>query len=158
VSKRKTFRIDSNLQEFMESGVAVIVGTGDLDGRPHVVYGWGPRARNGGKVVDVFLDTLRAEQTLADLELNGRIAMTLGEPVSYRSVQIKGNFIETAPPTPEDEAWVERHRADFSTTTALIGDPPTITANLWLDEVVRVSFAPEQAFDQTPGPDAGKPL
>jgi hypothetical protein len=30
--------------------------------------------------------------------------------------------------------------------------------NLWLDEVVRVTFAPEAAFNQTPGPEAGKRL
>jgi hypothetical protein len=29
---------------------------------------------------------------------------------------------------------------------------------IWLEEVIRLSFTAEQAFDQTPGPNAGQPL
>jgi hypothetical protein len=152
------YKIDKALKEFVESGVAVLVGTGDDAGKPHVAYGWGPRVRAGGATIDVFVDSLRAGQTLANLRANGRIAVTVAHPVSVRSVQFKGRVRDQGQPDERDNAWVAKQREEFVVSTALIGDAPATIRNLWLDDVVRISFAVEQAFDQTPGPEAGKPL
>jgi hypothetical protein len=152
------FRIKADLKELLESGVVVIVGTGDSDAGPCCAYGWAPRVEADGTTVDVFLDAERADQTVANLKANGRIAVTVADPVSYRSVQLKGTFRDTAPPDEADKAWVQGQREAFLTVTTLIGDPPGVVRNLWLDDVVRVTFAPEAAFDQTPGPEAGKRL
>jgi Pyridoxamine 5'-phosphate oxidase len=152
------FRIDADLREFIESGVAGLVGTGDGEARPSCVYGWAARVGADGATVDVFIDTDRAERTIANLRSNGRIALTLADPVSYRSVQLKGTFREAAAADDAERAWVQSHREAFLTITTLIGDPPAVVRNLWLDDVMRVTFAPEAAFDQTPGPGAGKPL
>ena len=152
------YKIDAELKEFIESGVACLVGTGNAEGRPHVVYGWGPRVRAGGAEVDVFIDAPRSATALSDLRENPRIALTLAHPVSYRSVQLKGSFRSTQEPDDEDLARVQAHRDAFLVTTTLVGDPPNTITNLWMEEVVRVSFAVERAFDQTPGPEAGKPL
>lgn len=153
-----TYRISEQVKEFVESGVGALVGTGDARGRPHVVYGWAPRVAADGTTVDVFLDAARADPTLANLRENGRFAMTMADPVTYRALQLKGTFRESGPPDEADRAWVQRQRAAFLTVTSLIGDPPAVVRNLWMDEVVRVAFAVERAFNQTPGPDAGKPL
>lgn len=151
------FRIDAALKELIESGVGVLVGTGNDAGAPHVAYGWGPRVGKNG-MVDVFVDSLRAGQTLANLRANGRIAVTIAHPVTVRSVQLKGLMRDHGEATERDNAWVRRHREDFVVATSLIGDPPAAIRNLWLDDVVRISFTVDSAFDQTPGPEAGKPL
>jgi hypothetical protein len=151
------FRIDDSLKEFIESGVATLIGTGDSGGRPHVAYGWAPRVTEEG-TVEVFVDAARAERTLANLEANGRIAVTVAHPVSVRSVQLKGRFRESGPPNPADKEYVQQRREDMVTSTSLIGDPPDIIRALWLEDVVRLSFTVDQAFDQTPGPNAGQPL
>ena len=152
------FTIDSDLKQIVESGVAVLVGTGDAQHRPHVTYGWGPRVREDGSTIDVFLDEPRAAQTLANARANRRVAMTIADPISVRSVQFKGAFIDDGAATDEDIAWVQRHREAFVVSTSLIGDPPQIIRRMWMDEVVRVSFRVEAAFDQSPGPNAGRPL
>jgi hypothetical protein len=152
------YRINAELKEFIESGVAVIVATGSAEGRPHVRYAWGPRVHEDGSTVDVFLDAARAETTLTNLRDNGRIAMTVAHPVNYRSAQFKGLFRGEGDPGEDDLVWVERGREAFLVSTSLVGDPPESIRNLWLPEVVRVTFSVEQAFDQTPGPDAGRPL
>jgi hypothetical protein len=152
------YQIDDNLKEFVHSGVAAIVATGDSRRRPHVKMGWSPRVHDDGQTVDVFLDAARASQTLANLRENGRIAMTVVHPVSVRSVQFKGTFRGEGSPSGDDDQWVQRGREEFSVSTALVGDPPEVIRNLWLPDVVRISFVVEQAFDQTPGPEAGKPL
>jgi hypothetical protein len=151
------FRIDDSLKEFIESGVATLVGTGDPSGRPHVAYGWAPRVKDE-TTVEVFLDAARAETTLANLEANGRIAVTVAHPVSVRSVQLKGRFREAGPPEAGDNEYVQQRREDLVTSTSLIGDPPDVIRAIWLEEVIRLSFTAEQAFDQTPGPNAGQPL
>lgn len=152
------FKIDPDLKEFVESGVAVLVGTGDAQRRPHVTYGWGPRVREDGTSIDVFIDEARSAQTLANARAGGRVAMTIADPVSVRSVQFKGTFIEAGEATDEDVSWVKRHREAFVVSTSLVADPPAIIRGLWMEDVVRLSFRAEMAFDQTPGPNAGKPL
>ena len=150
--------IDADLKSFIESGVAVLLGTGDADRRPHVVLAWGPRVHAGGGAVDVFVDTVRAGQTISNARTTGHIALTVADPVSYRSIQIKGTYRDSAEGNADDLAWVRRHHDAFHVTTALVGDPPETIANLWTNDVTRLTLNVERAFDQTPGPDAGKPL
>ena len=71
---------------------------------------------------------------------------------------MKGPLLETGEPTEAERAWVTRQRDAMTVSTSLIGDPPHIIRNLWMDDVVRIDFQAERAFDQTPGPNAGRPL
>jgi hypothetical protein len=150
--------IDAELKEFLESGLPAIVGSGDAGGRPHIVPGWSPRVVDANGVVDVFLDAARAERTLANLKATGRIAVTVVEPVSARSLQLKGTFRDSGDPDEAGRAWVQQGREAFLATASLVGDPPAVIESMWMDETVRVTFEVEQAFDQTPGPGAGKAL
>lgn len=153
-----TFKIDDRLKEFIESPVAVVVGTGDDSGRPHVTNGWGPRVLDDRCTVDLFLDIERAFFTLQDLQANGRIAMTIADPVSYRSAQFKGKFRHSRAVTDDDREWVQKHREAFAAAIAIIGDPNAVIGTLWMDPITHISFTVERAFDQTPGPEAGRPL
>jgi predicted pyridoxine 5'-phosphate oxidase superfamily flavin-nucleotide-binding protein len=151
------YRIDDSLKEFLESQVAAQAGTADTSGRPSIVNAWGPRVNPDG-TVSVFFDTRRAGQPLANLATNPRIADVFGDQISYRSVQLKGRWLATAAATDAEYAWVQRHRELFASATVLVGDSPDSVRNTWGEEVTRVDFAPESAFDQTPGPNAGVPL
>jgi hypothetical protein len=146
------------MKEFVHSGVAVLVSTGDAERRPQIMYGWGPRVRDDGRTVDVFIERERAGCILANAEATGRIAMTVAMPVDHRSYQFKGAFIGTGDATDADREWVQNHRDAFVVTTSLVGDPPEAIRGLWMEDVVRISFTVERAFNQTPGPLAGQPL
>lgn len=149
--------VDDDLKDLLESGVAVIVGTADATLRPHVHPGWGPRLLEDRRTIQLFLETARAAQALSDLAERDRVAVTIADPVSYRSVQFKGRYTGNAPATPEDEIWVQRHRDAFGSSTALIGDSPTAIRNVWMNgTILRIDFEVEAAFDQTPGPHAGR--
>ena len=153
------FQISADLKGLIESGVAVLVASGDAGRRPHVVLGWGPRVRSDRSTIDVFLDAPRSAQTLSNAAGNGHIAMTVADPVSYRSAQFKGCFVESAEASADDVAWVGSRREAFVVSTSLIGDPPEAIRGMWMDAgLVRLTFRVERAFDQTPGPGAGKPL
>ncbi|MEZ4554299.1 MAG: pyridoxamine 5'-phosphate oxidase family protein [Dehalococcoidia bacterium] len=151
--------VSEELRELIESGVAVSVATADVSGRPHLNTAWGPRVSPDGATASVFIDRARSQFTLEDVDTTKRIAMTVGDPVSYRSIQLKGTATGVVlEPDGDDRDWVRLHREAFMVSAALVGDPPALLRNLWTEDVVRIDFAIEQAFDQTPGPDAGRPL
>ena len=152
------YSVDDELKDFLESGVACVVGTANDAGRPHVTNGWGFRVCKTRDSASVFLDTLRSETALKDLEETGLIALTVASPVSYRSVQLKGRWTAIAEAGADDLAWVQKHRDAFASEAALVGDPPEAVRNSWMTEVFRVDFTIERAYDQTPGPRAGQPL
>ncbi len=152
------FRVDEPLKDFIESGLAGIVGTASKAGLPHVTYGWSPRVQPGGVAIDVFIDQPRAEMALADIAENGHIALTLADPVSYRSVQLKGKVVDSTAECGDDETWLRNGREAFLVRATLIGDDPRSLRDRWFDDVVRITFNVDAAFDQTPGPTAGQPL
>lgn len=85
-------------------------------------------------------------------------------PISYKTVQLKGQCIRTADPSRADLAVVARHREAFGCLNKRIGFPRQQSEVFWRRELetspllIKLHFVPEQIFDQTPGPDAGAPL
>lgn len=151
------FEIDDGLREFIEAGVACQLATADLDGRPQAGYAWGPRVNTDGTLT-IFLETQRAAKRLANLMLNPKLAVIFADPVSYRSAQLKGVWLATSAASEEDRAWVRRHREMFSSNVVLIGESADAVRNMHMADIVRLDLRVEAAFDQTPGPGAGRPL
>ena len=153
------YEIDDSLKEFIESPVAAVLGTASAAGRPHVTYCWGPVVGEDHRSVAFHVNESVAAEALADIVETGRIALTVADPITYRSVQLKGHCLGTRMATPEDEAIVQRHFESFLSVTSVIGDPPGSIRNLKRAEPLRrFILQVEAAFDQTPGPDAGRPL
>ncbi|MCC7365045.1 MAG: pyridoxamine 5'-phosphate oxidase family protein [Dehalococcoidia bacterium] len=152
------YRVDDDIKELAEGAVAAAVGSASADGVPQHIPGWGLRIRDDRISADIFIDAPRAADVLANLRETGRIAVTFGSPVTYQSIQFKGMFVECAEPTPEECAWVEQQREAVASSLAIVGDSIDRMRNLWMSEILRVRFTIERAFDQTPGPAAGKPL
>jgi hypothetical protein len=153
------YEISGDLLELLQGGIASVVGTADGDNRPHVSAGWGTSAAGDGRTLSTYIEVARCQQALADVAETGRMAITVASPISYRSVQFKGRCVATRLATPEEEAQVTAGADLFLSTVALIGDPPQATRNLKMSGPMRrFEIEVEAAFDQTPGPGAGKPL
>ena len=151
------FAIDEELEAFLLGGVACQLATADLEGRPQAGYAWGPRV-NGDGSLSVFLETRRAARRLANLAVNPKVAVIFADPITYRSVQLKGRWLSTSGATEDDQAWVKRHRDMFASNVVLIGEGPEAIRNMYMADIIRIDMRVEAAYDQTPGPDAGKPL
>jgi hypothetical protein len=151
------FQIDEALTAFLHSGIAAQVGSADAHGRPQVVIAWGPRL-NDDQSLSVFVDTARAGKTLANLATNRNVALICADPISYRSVQFKGHWLSASAPNEVERAWVQRHRELFASALALVGDNPEAIRNMWMQDTTRIDFTVDEAYDQTPGPLAGRPL
>jgi hypothetical protein len=149
--------LDVELKTFLESDVAIIVGTCDGDLVPEIVRAFAAQVNGQGAVIQLFVGKAAAAQTLANLLVNRRMAVTFCSPTNYRTVQLKGWFRHIEDARPEDKAIIDRYQEAFVTTVAAYGLNEVIR-NIWGADPIRLSFEPESIFDQTPGPGAGRPL
>jgi hypothetical protein len=109
--------------------------------------------------VTVYLARRQAAQLLRDIEATGRIAAIVSEPATHVTVQLKASSASLRPAAEADRPALERYLLSMEHEIRLVGHPETVTRAMlaWrLDDLVAVTFAPEQVFEQTPGPKAGQ--
>jgi hypothetical protein len=89
------------------------------------------------------------------------IAVVFSEPSTHRTIQLKGADAALEPLAAGDAELAARWTDDFVAGLAALGySGPMVRSFLWCDpaRLVAVSFTPQAAFQQTPGPQAGMPL
>jgi Pyridoxamine 5'-phosphate oxidase len=164
MANRQPTSISDELKALIEGPVSVVVGTRDSRLVPEITRAWGPRVSEDRQRVSLCVPLATSRKTLDNLEANGQIAVVFCLPTNYRTCQVKGRRAKTAELDGTDLAVVERHRDAFSAVTAPLGQPREIIEAFWRAEIetsaklVKVFFVPEQVFDQTPGPGAGRKL
>jgi hypothetical protein len=145
----------------MQRGVSVIVGSRDAALRPSVMRAVGSKVAADGGEITVYLARSQSRQLLQDIAATGHIAVVFSEPATHRTLQLKATRAQLRNAGPEDAPQLERYLASMEREVQRVGFAPEITRAMLahrLEDVVAVSFRPEQAFDQTPGPRAGAPL
>src|SRR5215207_10566017 len=98
-----------DLAQFARRGIVVVVGTRDGELRPEIARGWGPVVAPEATTVTLCVGASRDSNTIANLQHNGAIAMTMGLPTTYQFFQLKGHVTAIANPTAEELARVEAH-------------------------------------------------
>lgn len=146
--------LDSELAAFIESPVMQIVGTADAARRPGIARGVGAWC-TGRDTVDLVLSAWQWPQTIANVEENGRIAVTFSRPSDYVTYQIKG----TASLRPASPAEIERssgYTVSIVSTLMRNGLLPEIIAP-WLTarDAVVATIRISSVYVQTPGAQAG---
>jgi len=142
----------------ISSGVSTIVASHDASGRPSLMRAVGATTTPDGNHITVYLNRPACPQLLADLQATGQIAVVFSEPFSHRAVQVKACRVELRAAGPDDAPVLARYLAGMEHELGRIGFGPNYTRIMLghqLNDVVAVSFRPELAFDQTPGPKAG---
>ena len=95
--------------------------------------------------------------TLANLESNALIAVTLSRPSTYETIQVKGPVGSVEHPSQQDLDRAHDHLDRFITEVALVGVEEGAD-KFFLGDLRTVSFEVESIFNQTPGALAGTPL
>jgi hypothetical protein len=90
------------LATFFEGNGGQYVGTVDADGTPSAGRGWGMRVLPGGSGVRLLVG--HDAETIASLRSTGRVAVTVTDVMTYRSVQLKGRVVAMEPLTAADRA------------------------------------------------------
>jgi hypothetical protein len=154
-------RLPPDAVALIARGVSCIVASRDEQLRPSVVRAVGSRISADGQEITVFLSRPQSRRLLQDLAAGGPVAAVFSQPTTHRTVQVKASQAAQRSVTPEDAADLERCAATLDGELAAIGYGAGLGRRMLAhnsEDVVAVTFRPEQAFDQTPGPQAGARL
>jgi hypothetical protein len=143
------------------SGISAIVASRDARLRPSLMRAVGTDINADGSRITVYLNRPAAVQLLADLEAHGHLAVVFSEPSTHRTVQVKTRTVSLRAARPEDREVLRRYLGAMEWQLSQVDIRPEQTRVMLdhrFEDVVAVSFTPEQAYDQTPGPQAGASL
>ena len=150
-----------DLGDLVRNAVAVVVATRDAELRPEMCRAWGPWLSEDGARLTVCVGAAPGSTMARNLEPGNPVAASLARLTSHTTVQLKGRVMEVGTPTPERLDAVHEHIAGFLVETAEVGVPEAVAQELVgtdLAELLSVTIAIIERFDDTPGPGAGRPL
>jgi len=153
--------IDDEHAAFLTAGVSISVGSRNADHFPNLTRGLGCRIADDRSRLAVFVVAEQSRELLDDIRGNGHVAVVFSQPSTHRTVQLKGvdGAIEVL--GNGDRQCIDGYRRAFTDELGALGYGSLFVQTL-LDgsgsEIVAVSFTPSAAFQQTPGPLAGRPL
>jgi hypothetical protein len=149
-------RID--IAELVGEGVAVIVATRDGELRPELSRAWGPALSEDGERLTVCVEAAPDSAMARNLESGSPAAAFVARLTSHAGVQLKGAIVEVAAPTPDRLDVVTRHVDGFVAEAAGVGVPEPLARSLVGPDLLTVTIAVAERFDETPGPEAGREL
>jgi hypothetical protein len=147
--------MDEDLAHWEQIGVAAVAASRDAQLRPQVVRAWGLKFASDRASATICVGAGRDSQTLANLQDNGAISVTMVIPSTYRMIQMKGRATAIAEPTAEQLARVEAHAAAFADEVMPLGLTAEQARRFVHHELTAVTFSVAEVYDQTPGPGAG---
>jgi hypothetical protein len=150
--------VPGNLVPLLEGLVAVHVATRDADLVPDEVMAAAAHVGPDGRRLTVFLPVATSETSLANLRENGAIAVVMSQPLTHRTVQLKGRAETIRAARDDEREAVERSAAGFDAEVEAFGLPPAAVRRRTKWPCHAVTFAVAEAYEQTPGPRAGEPL
>ena len=158
-SSPRFLQIDDGIRaHIIENTGTILVGTRDTNLAPEITRGWGPTILPDGHTIDVCVSLSAGAKTLDNLRDNDELAVTFHQTVTYKTVQLKGRFLDSGELTPQDWESVERQKSVLTEQAKIHGIPLSIGSRIFTPDLVRIRLVVQQAFEQTPGPGAGDTL
>ncbi len=147
---------------FMSSdAISSAISSRDASNQPSLTKCLAVRVRGDQGMVEVFVDADRSVDLLRDVRAGNPIALVCSEPMSHRTIQVKGVRAEVAPIARDDEQFVAARVEAIVGHIAPLGYPEDglrVYFSFTPGALTRITFAASAAFLQTPGPGAGAPL
>lgn len=153
--------LDAEMADFIQSGLSITVAARGERLVPSIARAVACRVDTARRQVTVLLFADAAAPLLRDIASNGRIAVCFSKPSNDKTVQLKGMDAITVPASAQDLAVAREGLDRFGAEIGQIGWTPEFADALcWRTpgNLLGLRFTPESAFDQTPGPGAGKAL
>ena len=150
--------IPDRIVEVVHGPAFMQIATRSDDLRPTHAWVIGGEVHDDRQTVTVFVAAAASRRTLDNLQRNGRIAFGISL-ATHEAYQLKGTYVSSRPTTDQDRARQEKYRAALFASTLAAGYPEEIARPFTLGFAytpgVAITFRAEEAFLQTPGPDAG---
>ncbi|WP_298011188.1 hypothetical protein [uncultured Aquabacterium sp.] len=150
-----------DLLDYLRIGLSIHLGGRTAQGLPLLNRALALRVESDHRL-SVLLSSPAADTLLDAIREVPQVAVVLCQPTTHRTVQIKGRDAVVSPARPED--WLHRseHKLRFVTEIRPFGFDE-VFASAWLDvdspdRLHAVTFTPYGAWNQSPGPGAGRPI
>lgn len=150
-----------DLTAFNEAGASINLGLADDDGRPMALRAFGLAVL---RVEPLRIRVLVPGRPLAAIRRGPAstgfpIAVTSSAIVLFRSIQLKGTVAELRLATEEEVAAAQVLFDQVVAVLARIeGHPPEAVARMFPADLLACTVEVREAFDQTPGPGAGRAI
>lgn len=145
----------------VETAMSYALSARDADNRPSIAKAAACRISADRQRLTLLVDQQLAADVVRDLRAGSPVAAVFSEPATHRTLQVKGLRAEVAGVTPADREFARQHLdATVAHLVPLGYDEAGIRTYFahQPEQLVAVSFVPVAAFEQTPGPGAGRPL
>jgi len=153
--------LDSVRVDFLTHHVSILVGSCSAERVPSVARAYGCRVAADRRAVTVFLSLAQSERVLQNLRAGGGVTAVFSRPSTHETLQLKGAEAQIAMLEDGDRELMRVYGRSFTDEIAAIGFEEPFASAIMSgaeDEAVAVTFVPNAAFEQTPGPAAGQPL
>jgi hypothetical protein len=160
VATAGAIHLPDEVLDFIQSGVSVIVGVVGPDGRAQAGRALASRVVGDGAIRLMYPDEGNAAIT-ASAQSGGPIAVTYSAPISHRTIQVKAASSRLEQLEPEDRISLEAQVDAFAGVLRALGFPPPFLKSFCDNRsksICVLSFVPQEAYEQTPGPGAGRAL
>jgi len=145
----------------IENAVSSALSSRDADNRPSLAKVAACRISADRLRITLLVDQQLAADAMRDLRAGQPVAAVFSEPATHRTLQVKAPRAEIGTVTPADREFArQHHEATVAHLVPLGYEEAGIRAYFahQPEQLVSVSFVPTAAFEQTPGPGAGRPL
>jgi hypothetical protein len=153
--------IDAAHAAFLLGRVSIVAASRDEHNVPTLMRAVGCRLSRDRRKVTILLRASQSVRLLADLRVDGIIAVVFSEPSTHRTLQLKGEGADVHPLQRGDATLLARYRDVMVAEICPLGYAEALIRAMLscpVDDAVAVTFRPTRAFSQTPGPGAGRPL
>jgi len=152
--------LTAGMAEFCQSGISVVLAS--CDGAPSPVLGRGVACRvvEDGPMRVVLRNASNGALQKA-LGRGSRLAVTFTQPTTHLSLQLKAPSASIVPADALDVPAAHAQAAKFRRELVAVGYSESFAAaycGFEPHDLLTITFTPEQAFLQTPGPSAGSAL
>jgi hypothetical protein len=145
----------------VETAVSYALSSRDADNRPSIAKAAACRISADRRRLTMLVDQQLAADVVRDLRAGAPLAAVFSEPSTHRTLQVKGLRAEVGGVTPADREFARQHLEATVAHLVPLGyeaDGIRTYFSHQPEQLVAVSFVPTAAFEQTPGPDAGRKL
>lgn len=145
----------------MAKGVSLMLSSCDHALTPSVMRAMGSRVEAEGRRITAYLGRGQARQLLDDIARTGRLAAVFSQPSTHLTVQLKSRRVRIREARADDEPYLERYLRSMEEEVEAAGFAAVYAQAMLARDpagLVAVEFEPDEAYDQTPGPQAGRRL
>ena len=153
--------VDAAKAAFMQGGVSISAASCGARPFPSVCRALACSVSEDRRLLTVVVARSCAQELLDDVGHSGRIAVVFSQPSTHRTIQVKGDHARPGMPDASLVEAVRTHSDAFVDEVVPLGFAAPLVRSLLDfpdDDFVAITFTPNAAYDQSPGPRAGAPL